>query len=116
MSNRPSISLLVVYTTRWDECVAFYSGLGLTLVREQHGSGPVHVSIEVGNGVVMEIYPETDPDRTTGRLRLGLTVSASECPWEVGSHRLTDPDGRVVVLDVVARIDDEPPPAGITGH
>jgi hypothetical protein len=100
MSDEPAVSLLVLYTTRWDECVAFYSGLGLPLVLEQHGSGPVHVAAELANGLVVEIYPEVEPDRATGRLRLELTVRAAESGREAGSHRLIDPDGRTVVAHV----------------
>ncbi|WP_312858064.1 hypothetical protein [Pseudonocardia pini] len=36
-------------------------------------------------------------ERTAGRLRLGLTVRPSE-RFRVGEHKLTDPDGRVVVV------------------
>ena len=33
-----------------------FEGLGLTFVREQHGSGPIHYACEVGD-TVFEIYP-----------------------------------------------------------
>jgi hypothetical protein len=36
---------------------AFLEALGLTFVREKHGSGPEHYSCE-RNGRVLEIYPK----------------------------------------------------------
>jgi catechol 2,3-dioxygenase-like lactoylglutathione lyase family enzyme len=93
---RPRVTLLVLYTERLDECREFYSGLGLAFVREQHGSGPVHHAAELADGLVLELYPGR-PERTTGRLRLGLSVPASD-RLPAGDHRFTDPDGRVVVV------------------
>lgn len=92
-----SASLVVLYTERLDECRAFYTGLGLPLRREQHGSGPVHHAAELGGGLVLELYPGAS-GRTTGRARLGFRVPAtSDLP--AGQHRLVDPDGRVVEVD-----------------
>lgn len=96
----PRASLLVVYTERLDACRDFYSDLGLDLVREQHGTGPVHYAVELAAGLVMELYPGAS-ERTTGRLRLGLEVSAST-RLPVGKHHLTDPDGRIVAVTAVA--------------
>jgi len=90
------VGLLVLYSERVEECREFYSSLGVELVREQHGSGPVHYAAELAGGLVVEIYPGT-AERSTGRLRLGLVVpSTSYLP--TGEHTLTDPDGRVVVV------------------
>lgn len=94
---RARISLLVLYTEQLDACRSFYAGLGLPLVQEQHGAGPVHYAAELGDGLVIEIYPGK-PDRTTGRLRLGLTVPATD-QLSPGDHKLTDPDGRVVIVE-----------------
>lgn len=96
----PRASLLVVYTERLDACRDFYSDLGLDLVREQHGTGPVHYAVELAAGLVMELYPGAS-ERTTGRLRLGLEVSAST-RLPAGKHHLTDPDGRTVAVTAVA--------------
>ncbi len=91
-----SVTLLVIYTQRLSECVAFYTDLGLPLVREQHGQGPVHYAAELAGGLVLELYPG-QPERITGRLRLGFSAAATTAHPD-GEHRLTDPDGRVVLL------------------
>lgn len=93
-------TLLVVYTERLDECLNFYRSLGLTLVREQHGTGPVHYAAEL-DALVLELYPAASPERATGRIRLGFTVTAS-AGLDGGRHKLTDPDGRIVDLFVRA--------------
>ncbi|MGW4974278.1 VOC family protein, partial [Streptomyces albidoflavus] len=53
----PALGLLVLYTGRLEACRAFYAGLGLALVAEQHGDGPAHWSAELGPGCVLELYP-----------------------------------------------------------
>jgi hypothetical protein len=98
------ITLLVIYTEQLESCREFYAGLGLDLVREQHGAGPVHYAAELSGGLVLELYPGR-PDRTTGRLRLGLVVAASPL-LPVGRHERSDPDGRVVVVDAVDVAED----------
>lgn len=90
-------SLLVIYTERLDACREFYDALGLPLVREQHGNGPVHYAAEFPNGFVLELYPARS-GQATGRLRLGFTLADSELP--PGEHLLTDPDGRTVAVTV----------------
>ncbi|QVQ50009.1 glyoxalase/bleomycin resistance/dioxygenase family protein [Spiractinospora alimapuensis] len=96
-----SVRLLVVYTTRLEECHAFYSSLGLTFVPEKHGRGPRHYAAVLSDGCVMELYPATSPERATGRMRLGLALDAPPSsalrPNDDGTY--TDPDGRTV--DVV---------------
>lgn len=103
------LTLLVVYTERLEACREFYAGVGLSLVREQHGSGPVHYSVTLQTGTIIEFYPGR-PDRSTGRLRLALRVadatSADKLP--PGEHVLQDPDGRTVVVQVAE--DDGPAP------
>ena len=88
--------LRVLYTEQPEACRAFYAGLGLDLVREHHGAGPVHYAAELAHGLVLEIYPAA-AGRATGRLRLGLVVAATgDLP--AGEHTLADPDGRTVVV------------------
>jgi hypothetical protein len=98
----PQATLLALYTDRVEECRAFYAGLGLSLVRERHGSGPEHHAAELAGGMVLEIYPAA-ADRSTGAVRLGLTVEGRRAapPLEPGRRVLTDPDGRRVDLRVV---------------
>lgn len=90
-------TLLVIYTVQLDAVRDFYLGLGLPLVREQHGAGPVHYAAEMAGGLVVEFYPGK-PDRATGRLRLGFTVTGGRYP--PGERILSDPDGRTVVVTV----------------
>ncbi|MFE2555987.1 VOC family protein [Streptomyces sp. NPDC059352] len=91
--------LIVLYTEQLDACHAFYSGLGLTLVREQHGNGPEHYAATLAHGTLLELYPATRRP-ATGYLRLGLTAPASATSTPAGRHTLTDPDGRTVVLTI----------------
>ena len=93
------VGLLVLYSERVEECRDFYTSLGLDLQREQHGGGPVHYAAELADGLVLEIYPGS-PGRSTGRLRLGLVVPATAQLPE-GAHKLTDPEGRIVVVNAV---------------
>ncbi|MGQ0479730.1 MAG: VOC family protein [Pseudonocardia sp.] len=82
-----------------EACREFYAEVGLPLVREQHGTGPVHFAAELPGGLVLELYPG-QPGRTTERLRLGFTVGGGQ--RVPGTHTLTDPDGRTVVITVQA--------------
>jgi hypothetical protein len=100
-----AVDLLVVYTERLDECLAFCTGLGLAFTEERHGTGPLHHAAVLDDGCVLELYPAGG--RTpTGRFRLGLTTGAGGTrppgvpPRPPGRHPLTDPDGRTVVLTV----------------
>ncbi len=92
-------TLLVLYSTRMEECRDFYGGLGLDFAAERHGQGPGHYAAVLADGVVFEIYPAR-PDRRTGSLRLGLAVNRSATTLAPGRHLLTDPDGRTVEVDV----------------
>ena len=114
-TTRPRLNLVVLRTADLERLRAFYAALGLALVSEQHGGGPVHYSAAAGP-VTLELYPATDtvgPDPTTrvgfavddaGRacavLRAaGHTVRAEPkaSPWGVRAVVL-DPDGRSVEL------------------
>lgn len=92
--------LVVVYTTRLEECRVFYASLGLGLVPEQHGSGPRHYAAELVDGGVFELYPAPSPERATGRLRLGFTLDAGIAGRPPGRGIHTDPDGRTVEVTV----------------
>ncbi|MEV0389525.1 glyoxalase/bleomycin resistance/dioxygenase family protein [Nonomuraea sp. NPDC050643] len=103
-------TLIVIYTDRLDECADFYANLGLPLQSEQHGNGPEHHAAELGS-MVFELYQATERRPATGSLRVGFRlpehVGALELP--PGRHRLTDPDGRTVDLEIVAEASmDEP--------
>lgn len=96
----PGLALLVVYSSRPDDCVAFYRRLGLVFERERHGEGPTHFAAVLPGGAVLELYPAT-PERSTGRIRLGIIVdaAATDPPLHPGRHLLRDPDGRTVEVD-----------------
>ncbi|WP_225804602.1 VOC family protein [Streptomyces sp. NK15101] len=65
-------NLIVLSTDRLGTCRDFYSGFGLTLVRERHGTGPEHYPATLARGAVLEPYPTGRP--ATGCLRLSLTT------------------------------------------
>ncbi|MFF7655265.1 VOC family protein [Streptomyces sp. NPDC007983] len=95
------ITLLVLYTDHLEESRAFYTGLGLSFVREQHGRGPIHYSATLPDGTVIELYPAT-AKRPVSRVRLGFSVEgrAVTPPLAPGRHVVEDPDGRAVELYV----------------
>ncbi|MFE5852433.1 VOC family protein [Streptomyces sp. NPDC056500] len=96
-------TLTVLYTDRLKACHAFYRGLGFDFVKEQHGDGPEHYAAQTQDGCVWELYP-SGRRPATGYLRLGFTVQAARgaSAYAPGQHRLTDPDGRTVILSVLA--------------
>jgi catechol 2,3-dioxygenase-like lactoylglutathione lyase family enzyme len=62
---------MVIRTSNLERLREFYSTLGLELVQERHGAGPLHYSCSM-NGTVMEIYPTKRP--VAGGNRLGLRL------------------------------------------
>lgn len=90
-------NLLVIYTTRREECRRFYASLGMAFQAEQHGSGPPHHAAVLPDGMVFEIYPTATG--TTGPLRLGFAVETLP-GYAAGRHLLHDPDGRTVELHI----------------
>ncbi|MEU0840718.1 VOC family protein [Streptomyces sp. NPDC005962] len=100
-ANATRIALLVLYTDHLEESRAFYTGLGLAFVREQHGRGPVHYTATLPGGTVIELYPAT-ARRPVSSVRLGFTVDSRTVtpPLAPGRHVVEDPDGRAVELYV----------------
>jgi lactoylglutathione lyase len=72
-----TLSLLVFRAADLDRTLNFYQAFGLKFVKEQHGTGPVHYSSNLG-GTVIEIYPGktgTAPDRrSAGATMVGFQV------------------------------------------
>ena len=101
MSNPSSVraTLLVLYSSRLEECRRFYGALGLSFAAEQHGQGPGHYAAVLADGTVFELYP-AGPDRESGAVRLGFTITGATAtpPLTPGRHRLTDPDGRTIEI------------------
>ena len=120
-----SLSLLVLRTARFDACIEFYQRLGLAMVEEKHGKGPVHYSSS-SNGITVEIYPETQKNSTENsaerNIRLGFTVESLTATLEaletlsatVLKHPsitqwghfavVLDPDGREVEINEQLKI------------
>jgi lactoylglutathione lyase len=110
------LTLLVLKTRQIEALKAFYGSLGIELIEEQHGKGPIHYSGQVGDGI-LEIYPLSDDtlvaDETT---RLGFSVEGMDqvvhelraCDTPIVSEPkatqwglrsvVRDPDGRSVEL------------------
>lgn len=106
----PTLTLLVLRCADLEASRRFYSALGLILIAEQHGSGPVHYSCRLGT-TVLELYPARSTTTTT---RLGIAldsvVEALETLRSLGAHIdrepssescsciVRDPDGNAVEL------------------
>ncbi|MEM8504396.1 MAG: VOC family protein [Cyanobacteria bacterium P01_D01_bin.1] len=107
-----------------EDTLSFYSALGLNFIQEQHGSGPLHYSCDLG-GLVLEIYlgqagmvPEP---KATGSTMLGcnvvsldetleclqaLDIEPKSAPKDAEWGRwinVVDPDGRVIQLNQLAK-------------
>lgn len=115
-----SLALLVLRTSHMEASLAFYRAIGLSLVEEKHGSGPIHYSCQMGETVV-EIYPETAQEildyRRGGATMLGFRVESLKTTViaieQTGARLLSppkatawgrravalDPDGRAVELN-----------------
>ena len=105
-----TLTLLVLRCGDLDASRRFYSALGLVLTTEQHASGPVHSSGQLGP-TVLELYPAQS---TTTSTRLGIAVPSvatalaalrslggridREPTPEHGSCLVRDPDGNAVEL------------------
>ncbi|MFF5212745.1 VOC family protein [Streptosporangium sp. NPDC000396] len=91
-------NLLVIYSSRIEDCRDFYGSLGLDFRAEQHGNGPRHYAAVLPDGLVVEIYPAAAAG-ATGALRLGFAVEGLP-GHAAGRHVLRDPDGRAVEVHV----------------
>ncbi|MFE3758505.1 VOC family protein [Nocardia tengchongensis] len=98
---KPSLFLLVLYVEDIEASREFYAALGLGLVREQHGRGPVHYSVTLDGGEVVELYPRGA--RPATRVRLGLTVpdidAAIESVRQLNSDIRAHDDSSAIVVD-----------------
>jgi lactoylglutathione lyase len=69
-----SLSLLVLKTRQVERLRAFYQTVGVDLVEEKHGKGPVHFAGRARD-VVIEVYPLADDGSPVdSSTRLGFTV------------------------------------------
>ena len=115
-----SLKLIVLKTPQLDSVRGFYTRMGFQFVEEQHGSGPVHFSAPLGDGI-LEIYPLQEGASADSSTRLGFGVSdlpavietlarhaevhgPKKTPWGLRAV-VKDPDGRSVELyDEPARL------------
>lgn len=120
----PTFSLIVLRASDLEVALSFYRALGLDFEQEQHGSGPIHYSCELG-GLVLEIYPgETGaaPEpKAAGATMIGFQVDSldealgalrelniepksapKDAPWGRWVN-VTDPDGRLIQLNQTAK-------------
>ncbi len=105
--NPITLNLVVLRTADLERAERFYVSLGLKFTRHRHGSGPEHLSAEMGS-IVFELYPRATDDASTLGTRIGFSVSsldsviAALCdyPAAVISPPQDSPWGRrAVVLD-----------------
>ena|SRR5258708_29330191 len=68
-----TLNLVVIRSRDIDRLAAFYSAIGLNLVKHKHGSGQEHFSHENGP-VVFEIYPQQGDENSTTGVRIGFQV------------------------------------------
>jgi lactoylglutathione lyase len=71
--NNVALNLVVLRSTDMARAVEFYSRLGLSFARHQHGSGPEHYAAELGGGV-FELYPQSPGGPSTLGTRIGFSV------------------------------------------
>ncbi len=84
--SRVSLNLVVLKSPHIERAAAFYSRLGLQLMKHRHGSGPEHFAAELQNGGVFEIYPAADGPSTLGT-RIGFRVpSVDEAVAALGEY------------------------------
>jgi lactoylglutathione lyase len=100
------LTLVVLRCADLERTRRSYEALGLTLMPEQHGSGPPHYSSRLGE-TVLEFYP--DASGSTRGLRLGLRLAdvqaAVSAVAEIGAVvrpgfplTIDDPDGHRLEL------------------
>src|SRR5947208_3160393 len=77
------LNLVVLRSADLDRAASFYGLLGLTFVRERHGSGPEHLACQLGS-VVLEIYPQADG---TGTAAMGVGFRAPSVAAAVAAVR-----------------------------
>lgn len=72
-SSHHMLKLIVIRARDIDRLGKFYQTLGLQFTKHRHGSGPEHLSANVGE-TVFEIYPAASPNDSTTSTRLGFSV------------------------------------------
>ena len=73
----PALNLVVLRSADLERAAVFYECLGLQFTRHRHGSGPEHLSAELG-GSVFELYPLSPNGASTLGTRIGFRVPSLE--------------------------------------
>jgi lactoylglutathione lyase len=71
-----NLKLVVIRSHDLEKAVRFYTVLGLTFIREQHGNGPEHWAATAGS-LTLEIYPASQAYDSSG-IRIGFEVTTIE--------------------------------------
>ena len=109
----PPLTVLEIYVTDLERSHRFYTSLGLTFTREQHGDRPVHYATLLEGDVILRLLPAGDGPPT--RTRLGFALKNPGAVAEmVGATRYSvknwrgmlltahDPDGNIVEMTLLA--------------
>jgi hypothetical protein len=99
------LSLIVLRSADPERLSTFYVKLGIPMIQERHGAGPIHFAGILESGVI-EIYPSKVPAKVTfGLMVKSLHVFTSAWVAAGGSASstgmLVDPDGNSVHLSEV---------------
>ena len=104
----PEFSFIVFRCKDIEKTKRFYETLGLTFIKEKHGSGPEHYASQLAS-VTFELYPATEkhpPTLLTTGFKvndLETTIQELQKQTEVGmknNHAVAnDPDGRLIHIE-----------------
>jgi lactoylglutathione lyase len=94
------LKLVVIRARDMDRLATFYAALGLRFTKHRHGTGPEHLSSELGE-TVFEIYPARDEKESTACTRLGFSVLS-----------LNDALDQLRALDITVLIEPSDTPHG----
>jgi catechol 2,3-dioxygenase-like lactoylglutathione lyase family enzyme len=100
MDLMPTLALLVARCRDLEQSRRFYQALGLVFTAEQHGTGPLHYSCQLGT-TVLELYPAMAAASNV-RLGFGVTdvIAAVESVRAIGARvdREPTPQARTAVV------------------
>lgn len=105
----PSLKLLVLKTPQVARLRALYQALGVELLEERHGSGPLHYAGQIGDAI-LEIYPLSASGTADMTTRLGFVVEnlveVVQALREAGTVIASEPRQTVWGLRAVVRDPD----------
>jgi len=91
----PALTLVVVRCQDLEQSRRFYQAIGIILTPEQHGTGPLHYSAQMGT-TVLELYPASAAPSNV-RLGVGVTdvAAAVEAVRTVGGRVDREPTAQM---------------------